>query len=95
MYFFCVLFKRITQKRNNDFKFMIGNPTWDFNQIAFLIFSTDRLPVGQQHRVRAKRKRRRAYLERKKAVLRASAAQSASGKQRAKKEAAAAAEASS
>ena len=44
------------------------------------------MPVGQQHRVQAKRKRRRAYLERKKAALRASAAQPASGKQRAKKE---------
>jgi hypothetical protein len=47
------------------------------------------MPVGQQHRVQAKRKRRRAYLERKKAALRASAAQPASGKQRAKKESAA------
>jgi len=45
--------------------------------------------VGQQHRVRAKRKRRRAYLERKKAALRASVAQPAPGKQRARKEAAA------
>jgi hypothetical protein len=61
----------------------------EFNQIAFLIVSTDRLPVGQQHRVRAKRKRHRAYLERKKAALRASAAQPASGKQRTKKEPAA------
>jgi hypothetical protein len=42
--------------------------------------------VGQQHRVRAKRKRRRVYLERKKAAPRASAMQPASGKQRAKKE---------
>jgi hypothetical protein len=60
-----------------------------FNQIAFPIVSTDRLPVGQQHRVRGKRKRRRAYLERKKTALRASAAQPASVKQRAKKEPAA------
>jgi hypothetical protein len=58
----------------------------EFNQIAFLIVSTDRHPVGQQHRVRSKRKRRRAYLERKKAALRASAMQPASGKQRTKKE---------
>jgi len=43
------------------------------------------MPVGQQHRVQAKRKRRRAYLERKKEALRASASQPASGKQRAKK----------
>jgi len=42
--------------------------------------------VGQQHRVRGKRKRRKAYLERKKAALRVSAMQPASGKQRAKKE---------
>jgi hypothetical protein len=61
----------------------------EFNQIAFLIVSTDRHPVGQQHRVRSKRKRRRAYLERKKAALRASAMQPASGKQRIKKEPAA------
>jgi len=61
----------------------------EFYQIAFLIVSTDRHPVGQQHRVRDKRKRRRAYLERKKAALRASAMQPASGKQRVKKEPAA------
>jgi hypothetical protein len=61
----------------------------EFDQIAFLIVSTDRLPVGQQRRVRAKRKRRRAYLERKKAALRASAMQPTSGKQRVKKEPAA------
>jgi hypothetical protein len=47
------------------------------------------MPVGQQHRVQAKRKRRKAYLERKKAALRASAVQPASGKQRAKKDSAA------
>jgi hypothetical protein len=46
------------------------------------------MPVGQQHRTQTKRKRRKAYLERKKAALRASAAQPASGKQRAKKESA-------
>jgi len=61
----------------------------EFNQIAFLIVSTDKLPVGQQHRVRDKRKRRRAYLQRKKAASRASAVQPASGKQRTKKEPAA------
>jgi hypothetical protein len=58
----------------------------DFNQIAFDIISSDKLGVGQKHRVRAKRKRRRAYLQRKKAALRASAMQSASDKQRTKKE---------
>ena len=61
----------------------------EFNQIAFLIVSTDRHPVGQQHRARSKRKRRIAYLGRKKAALRASAMQPASGKQRIKKEPAA------
>jgi len=66
----------------------------EFNQIAFLMVSTDRDPVGQQHRVQDKRKRRRAYLERKKAALRASASQPASAKQRAKKESAPAAETS-
>jgi len=55
-------------------------------QIALLAVSTDRFPVGQQHRVRAKRKRRRAYVQRKKAALRASATRPASAKQRAKKE---------
>jgi len=44
------------------------------------------MPVGQQHRVQVKRKRRKAYLERKKAALRANAAHPASGKQRTKKE---------
>ena len=40
--------------------------------------------MGQQHRVRAKRKRRRAYLERKKASFRATRREPA--KPRAKKE---------
>jgi len=40
--------------------------------------------MGQQHRVRTKRKRRRAYLQRKKAALRASNRESA--KPRAKKQ---------
>jgi hypothetical protein len=40
--------------------------------------------MGQQHRVRTKRKRRRAYLQRKKAALRASHRESA--KPRAKKQ---------
>jgi hypothetical protein len=41
-------------------------------QIAFLTVSTDKhAPMGQQHRVRAKRKRRKAYLQRKKASFRA------------------------
>jgi hypothetical protein len=43
--------------------------------------------VGQQHRVRAKRKRRRAYLKRKKKTLRSK--QRESPKQRSKKEPAA------
>jgi len=41
-------------------------------QIACLDLSTYRGGMGQQHRVRTKRKRRRAYLQRKKAALRAS-----------------------
>jgi len=42
------------------------------NQIAFLNVSTDKhAPMGQQHRVRAKRKRRKAYLQRKRASFRA------------------------
>jgi hypothetical protein len=55
-------------------------------QIAFFHVSTDRHAVGQRHRVRDKRKRRRAYLQRKKAALRASATRSTPGKQRPKKE---------
>jgi hypothetical protein len=41
-------------------------------QIALHYVSTDKRPMGQQHRVRGKRKRRRAYLQRKKALLGAS-----------------------
>jgi hypothetical protein len=54
--------------------------------LRFWSFQPIDIRVGQQHRVQAKRKRRKAYLERKKAALRASVAQPASGKQRAKKE---------
>jgi hypothetical protein len=57
--------------------------------LRFSLFQPIDFLVGQQHRVRAKRKRRKAYLERKKTTPRASAAQPASGKQRIKKEAAA------
>jgi hypothetical protein len=46
--------------------------------------------VGQQHRVRAKRKRRKAYLKRKKKAMRSKRRESA--KTRGKKEPAAAAE---
>lgn len=42
--------------------------------------------VGQKHRVRAKRKRRRAYLQRKKAALRASPPRTTPAKERAKQE---------
>jgi len=42
--------------------------------------------MGQQHRARAKRKKRRAYLQRKKAALRASTVRPAQAKQRPKKE---------
>jgi hypothetical protein len=40
-------------------------------QIASLDLSTYRGVMGQQHRVRTKRRRRRAYLQRKKAALHA------------------------
>jgi hypothetical protein len=65
---------------------MLKGKRLEFNQIAFLAVSTDRPSVGQQHRVRAKRKRRRAYLQRKKTALRVSARRPAPGKQRRKKE---------
>jgi hypothetical protein len=54
--------------------------------IAFLRFSIDRHSMGQQHRVRMKRKRRVAYLRRKKASQRAAAARPAPAKQQAQKE---------
>jgi len=57
-------------------------------RIAFLDVSIDKHCVGQQHRVRGKRKRRRAYLQRKKAALLASATRPAPSKQSAKKESA-------
>jgi hypothetical protein len=46
--------------------------------------------MGQQHRVKAKRKRRLAYLRRKKATLRAAAVRPAPTKQQTQKESAAA-----
>src|SRR5215831_7962721 len=58
-------------------------------QIAFRGFSIDRDSMGQQHRVRVKRKRRLAYLRRKKAALRAASARPVPAKQQAQKEAAA------
>jgi hypothetical protein len=58
-----------------------------FNRIAFFNFQPIDNAVGQKHRVKAKRKRRRAYLQRKKAALRASATRPAPTKQRAKQEA--------
>src|SRR5262245_9509407 len=54
--------------------------------IAFLGFSIHRDSMGQQHRVRIKRKRRLAYLRRKNASLRAAAARPAPAKQQALKE---------
>jgi hypothetical protein len=59
-------------------------------QIAFHGFSIDRDSMGQQHRVRIKRKRRVAYLRRKKAALRVAAPRPVPAKQQAQKEAAAA-----
>jgi hypothetical protein len=55
--------------------------------IAFLYVSIDRDSMGQQRRVRAKRKRRLAYLRRKKASARAAATRSVPSKQPAQKEA--------
>jgi hypothetical protein len=57
--------------------------------IAFLRFSIDRDFMGQQHRVQIKRKRRRAYLQRKKTSERAATKRSAPAKQQAQKESAA------
>jgi len=50
-------------------------------QIAFLNVSTDKhAPMGQQHRVRAKRKRRKAYLQRKRESFRATRREPAKSK---------------
>jgi hypothetical protein len=59
-------------------------------QIAFHGFSIDRDSMGQQHRVRVKRKRRLAYLRRKQVARRAAAARPVPAKQQPQKEAAAA-----
>src|SRR4029453_11948925 len=53
-------------------------------QIAFSGVSIDRRSMGQQHRTRAKRRRRRAYLQHKKTSLRSTRREPA--KPRAKKE---------
>ncbi len=57
--------------------------------IAFLRFSIHREPMGQQLRVRIKRKRRVAYLRRKNAARRTAATRSTPIKQTAQKESAA------
>jgi len=57
--------------------------------IAFLGFSIHRDSMGQQLRVRIKRKRRLAYLRRKDAAQRAAATRSAPVKQPVQKESAA------
>jgi len=50
-------------------------------QIAFLNVSTDKhAPMGQQHRARAKRKRRTAYLQRKRESFRATRREPAKSK---------------
>jgi hypothetical protein len=56
--------------------------------IAFLGFSIHRDSMGQQHRVRNKRKRRVAYLRRKKASQRTAAVRPAPAKPQSQKEAA-------
>jgi hypothetical protein len=58
--------------------------------IAFLRFSIHRDAMGQQHRVQIKRKRRRAYLQRKKAMQRAATKRPVPAKQQAQKESVAA-----
>jgi hypothetical protein len=57
--------------------------------IAFLRFSIHRDSMGQQLRVQIKRKRRRAYLQRKKASKRAATPRLAPAKQQGQKESAA------
>jgi hypothetical protein len=54
--------------------------------IAFFSVSIDRGSMGQQHRVRAKRRRRLAYLQRKKATLRVAATRPMPSKQQTQKE---------
>jgi hypothetical protein len=58
--------------------------------IAFLRFLIHRDSMGQQHRVQIKRRRRRAYLRRKKASQQAVAVRPAPAKQQAQKVSAAA-----
>jgi hypothetical protein len=58
--------------------------------IAFLRFSIHRDSMGQQLRAKIKRKRRRAYLQRKKASQRAATKRPAPAKQQAQKESVAA-----
>jgi len=59
-------------------------------QIAFRRFSLHRDSMGQQHRVQIKRKRRRAYLQRKKESQRPATKRPAPAKQQAQKESVAA-----
>jgi hypothetical protein len=58
--------------------------------IAFLRFSIHRDSMGQQHRVQIKRKRRRAYLQRKKESQRVATTRPIPAKQQAQKESVAA-----
>ncbi len=58
--------------------------------IAFVRFSIHRDSMGQQHRVQIKRKRRRAYLQRKKASQRVATPRPVPAKQQAQKESVAA-----
>src|SRR5207248_3241109 len=68
-------------------------PTWSANyfecRLRFAAFQSIEDSMGQQHRVQAKRKRRLAYLRRKKAAAQAAATRSTPSKQPAPKEAAA------
>ena len=58
--------------------------------IAFVRFSIHRDSMGQQHRVQIKRKRRRAYLQRKKASQRVAKPRPVPFKQQTQKESVAA-----
>jgi hypothetical protein len=78
-----------TGKPSQDHKASLKKQDRFSKLIAFLRFSIHRDSMGQQHRVQIKRKRRRAYLQRKKASQRAAKPRPAPGKQAQKESAAA------
>jgi hypothetical protein len=79
-----------TGEPSQDHKASLKKPDRFSKLIAFLRISIHRGSMGQQHRVQIKRKRRRAYLQRKKASQRAAKPRPAPAKQQAQKESAAA-----